>query len=47
MSDVAVETLTCPECGGPMAFATMLALLDRFGLAARGAPLLDTRLEDA
>jgi len=46
-SDVAVETLTCPECGGPKVFATMLAQLDRFGLTGRSAPLLDTRPEGA
>lgn len=46
-SDVAVETLTCPECGGPMVCATILAQLDRFGLAGRSAPLLELRREDA
>jgi hypothetical protein len=43
----------CPECGGPIddgtagaVFATILAQLDRFGLAGRSAPLLELRRED-
>lgn len=52
-SRVAVGALVCPECGSPIddgtsgaVFATMLAQLDRFGLAGRSAPLLEPRRED-
>jgi hypothetical protein len=52
-SRVAVGTLVCVQCGGPIddgasgaAIATILARIDRFGLAARSAPLLEPRRED-
>jgi hypothetical protein len=52
-SRVAVGTLVCPECGSPIddgvsgaVIATILAQLDRFGLAGRSAPLLEPRRED-
>ena len=52
-SRVAVGTLVCPECGSPIddgvwgaAISTILAQLDRFGLAGRSAPLLEPRGED-
>jgi len=50
-SRVAVGTLVCLECGCPIddggaAIATILAQLDRFGLGARSAPLLEPRRED-
>ena len=52
-SPVAVGTLVCLECGGPVddgtsggVISTMLAQLERFGLAGRSAPLLQPRRED-
>jgi hypothetical protein len=52
-SRAAVGTLVCVECGSPIddgvsgaVISTILAQLDRFGLAGRSAPLLDSRRED-
>lgn len=52
-SRVAVGALVCPECGSPLddgtsgaVFTTVLAQLDRFGLAGRSAPLFELRWED-
>lgn len=52
-SRVAVGALVCPECASPIddgtsgaVFATILAQLDRFGLAGRSAPLLEPRRGD-
>jgi hypothetical protein len=51
-SNVVVGTLVCPDCGGPIddgasgVISTILAQLDRFGLAGRSAPLLAPRRED-